>query len=54
MARPELPIGTSGKIRTERLGPGRFRARVRFRDYDGVTRDIEVTNTTGPAAVRAL
>ncbi|MEV6816682.1 site-specific integrase, partial [Micromonospora sp. NPDC051296] len=31
-----------------------FRARVRFRDYDGVTRDIEVTDTTGPAAVRAL
>ncbi|TCB87728.1 site-specific integrase [Micromonospora zingiberis] len=54
MARPELPIGTSGKIRTERLGPGRFRARARFRDYDGVTRDIEVTDTTGPAAVRAL
>ena len=54
MARPELPIGTAGKIRTEKLGPGRFRARVRFRDYDGVTRDIEVTDTTGPAAVRAL
>ncbi len=54
MARPELPIGTAGKIRTEKLGPGRFRARVRFRDYDGVTRDIEVTDTTGPAATRAL
>lgn len=54
MARPELPIGTSGKIRTEKLGTSRFRARARFREYDGVTIDIEVTDTTGPAAVRAL
>ncbi|GAB3146898.1 tyrosine-type recombinase/integrase [Micromonospora sonneratiae] len=54
MARPELPIGTWGKIRTEKLGPHRFRARVRFRDYDGKTRDIEATDTTSPAAERAL
>ncbi|MBQ0895670.1 site-specific integrase [Micromonospora sp. U56] len=54
MARPELPIGTWGKIRTQKLGPNRFRARARFRDYDGKTRDIEATDTTGPAAERAL
>jgi integrase len=54
MARPVLPIGTCGKIRTEKLGPNRFRARARFRDYDGTTRDVEATDTTGPAAVRAL
>ncbi|BCJ67968.1 tyrosine-type recombinase/integrase [Polymorphospora rubra] len=54
MARPELPIGTWGRIRTEKLGPNRFRARTRFRDYDGKTRDIEATDTTGPAAERAL
>ena len=54
MARPELPIGTWGNIRTEKLGPNRFRARARFRDYDGKTRDIEATDTTGPAAIRAL
>ncbi|MFY1632393.1 tyrosine-type recombinase/integrase [Solwaraspora sp. WMMB335] len=54
MARPELPIGTWGKIRTEKLGPNRYRARARFRDYDGKTRDIEATDTTGPAAERAL
>lgn len=54
MARPELAIGTSGKIRIEKLGPKRFRARARFRDYDGITRDIEATDTTGPAAERAL
>src|SRR6266542_3104760 len=54
MARPPLPIGTRGKIRTEKLGPNRFCARARFRDYDGKTRDVEATDTTGPAAVRAL
>ncbi|GAB4107307.1 hypothetical protein GCM10028790_63260 [Micromonospora taraxaci] len=54
MARPELPIGTWGNIRTQKLGANRFRARARFRDYDGKTRDIEATGTTGPAAARAL
>jgi integrase len=54
MARPELPIGTWGKIRTEKLSPNRFCARARFRDYDGKTRDIETTAATGPAAIRAL
>jgi integrase len=54
MARPVLPIGTWGKIRTEKLDSNRFRARTRFRDYDGTTRDIEATDTTRPAAVRAL
>jgi integrase len=54
MARPEMPIGTWGKIRTEKLGPQRFCARARFRDYDGKTRDVEATDTTGPAAIRAL
>ncbi|WP_130334529.1 tyrosine-type recombinase/integrase [Micromonospora kangleipakensis] len=49
-----MPVGTWGKIRTEKLGPNRFRARARFRDYDGKTRDIEATDTTGPAAERAL
>src|SRR5215470_11889294 len=54
MARPPLPIGTWGNIRTEKLGPNRHCARARFRDYDGKTRDIEATGTTGPAAIRAL
>ncbi|GAB1644327.1 tyrosine-type recombinase/integrase [Krasilnikovia sp. MM14-A1259] len=54
MARPPLPVGTWGTIRTEKLGPGRYCARARFRDYDGKTRDVEATGTTGPAAVRAL
>jgi integrase len=54
MARPPLPVGTWGNIRTEKLGPNRFCARARFRDYDGTTRDVEAIGTTGPAAVRAL
>ncbi|MFI6242824.1 tyrosine-type recombinase/integrase [Micromonospora sp. NPDC050795] len=54
MARPPLPIGTWGNIRTEKLGPNRHCARARFRDYDGSTRDVEATDTTGPAAIRAL
>src|SRR4051794_2327284 len=54
MARPPLPVGTWGNIRTEQHGPGRFCARARFRDYDGKTRDVEAFGTTRPAAVRAL
>jgi len=54
MARPPLPIGTWGNIRTEQLGPNRHCARARYRDYDGKTRDVEATGTTGPAAIRAL
>jgi integrase len=54
MARPELPLGTWGKIRVEKLAPNRYRARGRYRDYDGKTRDTEATAATGPAAIRAL
>lgn len=54
MGRPELPLGTWGTIRTEKLTPTRFCARARFRDYDGKTRDVEATDATGPAAIRAL
>ncbi|MEU1811080.1 tyrosine-type recombinase/integrase [Micromonospora aurantiaca (nom. illeg.)] len=54
MARPPLPIGTWGAIRTEKLGLNRYCARARFRDHDGKTRDVEATDTTGPAAIRAL
>ncbi|GIF01801.1 tyrosine-type recombinase/integrase [Paractinoplanes rishiriensis] len=54
MARPSLPIGTYGNIRTETLGANRFCARARFRDYDGRVRDVEATDVTGPAAIRAL
>jgi hypothetical protein len=54
MARPLLPIGTWGNIRTEKLGPNPVLRPSPVRDYDGKTRDVEATGTTGPAAVRAL
>jgi len=54
MARPPLPVGTWGKIRRETMAPGQCRARARFRDYDGVTRDVEAWGATGPAAEREL
>ncbi len=41
MGRPPLPLGTYGAIRVYELGPSRFRARAKYRDYDGVTRPVE-------------
>jgi integrase len=54
MSRPELPVGTWGRIRREKVQPGSFRARARFRDYDGVTRNVEAWGATGAAAERQL
>jgi integrase len=54
MPRPELPLGTWGRIRREQLAPRSFRARARFRDYDGVTRNVEACGPTGAAAERNL
>lgn len=54
MPRRPLPVGTWGRIRREHIGPGSFRARCRFRDYDGLTRDVEAWGGTGAAAERAL
>lgn len=53
MARPPLPVGTWGTIRVEGA-PGSYRARARFRDYDGNTRDVERTGKTKGAARSAL
>lgn len=44
--RPSLPIGTAGNIRFERHGPKRVRARCRYRDTDGVTRNVEAWGTS--------
>ena len=54
MPRPPLPVGTWGKIRRKQHAMRRFQARARFRDYDGVTRDVEAWGNTGAAAERAL
>ncbi|GAB2863859.1 tyrosine-type recombinase/integrase [Nocardioides pacificus] len=54
MARPPLPIGTFGSITTQQVRPGVYRARTRFRDLDGVTREITGTGRSAAAAVREL
>ncbi|MDO3395837.1 MULTISPECIES: tyrosine-type recombinase/integrase [Nocardioides] len=54
MARPPLPIGTFGTITTKEVRPGVYRARTRFRDFDGVTREIKGTARSAAAAVREL
>ncbi|PKV93925.1 site-specific recombinase XerD [Amycolatopsis echigonensis] len=41
MARPSLPLGTWGKIRTHDLPNGKCRAVANYKDYDGVTRPVE-------------
>lgn len=53
MGRPQLPLGTYGKIRCYPHGPS-FRAQTRFRDYDGVTRTVAKSGKTKAAAERAL
>lgn len=53
MGRPQLPLGTYGKIRCYPHGPS-FRAQTRFRDYDGVTRTVAKSGKTRAAAERAL
>lgn len=53
MARPPLVLGTWGKItRVQRAGA--WVAFARFRDYDGVTRQVERGGATGAAAERTL
>lgn len=46
MSRPPLRVGTYGKITTYEVGHRRFRARTRYRDYDGVTRPVERAGTS--------
>lgn len=47
MGNQPLPLGTWGKIRTQpvRVGkngkPTGYRARAKYRDFDGQTRDVE-------------
>src|SRR4029453_12999389 len=53
MGRPPLSVGTSGSISTPPYGTG-YRARTRYRDYDGVTRRVERHGRTKGAAERAL
>lgn len=50
MPRPPLAIGTYGRINSVRRAPGAWVAYARFRDVDGVTRQIE---RTGPTSAKA-
>lgn len=54
MARPPLPVGTYGQMYVFQLGEQRFRARVRYRDYDGVTRLVERSGRSRTAAADNL
>ncbi|MGW2095792.1 site-specific integrase [Promicromonospora sukumoe] len=40
MPRPSLPIGERGRISRTKLPDGRWRAACRFRDIDGITRQV--------------
>ncbi|WP_375406006.1 hypothetical protein [uncultured Amnibacterium sp.] len=54
MARPRITIGTFGDIAHTNLYPGGIQARTRYRDWDGVTRQVQATAATRTAAERAL
>jgi len=54
MGRPPLPVGTYGRIKLDKLGKGRFRARAKYRDYDGMTRKVERVGTSPTVAENNL
>jgi integrase len=49
-----MPVGTFGEILLLARAPGKVEARARYRDWDGMLREIQVTAKTGAAAERAL
>ena len=46
MARPQLAIGSLGRISTSVIGKRRVRARARYRDVTGRTRQMEATGSS--------
>ena len=54
MARPPLPIGSWGRVMRTQVEVGVWEARARFRDFDGITRQVRRRAKTGAAAERAL
>ena len=54
MGRPPTPVGTAGRVNVSQIAPGRFVARTRYRDDDGVSRKVEAAGSTAAAATRAL
>jgi integrase len=53
MARPPLPLGTYGKIKTWQEGMT-WLARAQFRDFDGTVRPVKRSGKSKAAAVREL
>jgi integrase len=54
MPRPQLPVGTFGKIDFLTVTRGHVRARARYRDYDGVVRSVTRFGASKPRAEAAL
>lgn len=54
MARPRLELGTWGKVARSEVAPGKWRARARFRDFTGRTKQVEAYGDSGAKAERAL
>ena len=54
MARPPLPVGTHGNINTKEEGQGKFRARCRYRHYDGKVYPVERYGSSQAQAERRL
>lgn len=54
MPRQPLAIGHHGKISRKEQSSGLWRASCRYRDDDGITRQVTATGRTGAAAERRL
>ena len=54
MPRPRLTIGTFGEISTRMMPSGQFEGRTRYRDWDGLARQVQSAGATAAAAERAV
>ncbi|OLF17291.1 tyrosine-type recombinase/integrase [Actinophytocola xanthii] len=54
MPRPPMPLGTYGKIKVNEVTPGRFRARCKYRHYDGKVYQVQRDAGSETAAVNRL
>lgn len=54
MPRPTLPLGTHGEVRCYQLAAKRWRARTKYRDYDGAVRHVERVGRSKRAARDSL
>lgn len=54
MSRPRPELGTWGKITRTEVAEGKHRARARFRDFTGKTKQVEAYGPSGAKAERQL